>query len=361
MSLCRSLLQASWLAGLSFLLVGFVSGEEKSSLAWREIAPLPDREGFAGMFAGVSREVLLAAGGANFPTAKPWEGGQKVWYDSIFLLNEPSGKWQKCQQKLPRPLGYGVSVSHGDALVIAGGESAAEGKPPQPRAEVYSLRWNGSEVVLRELPPLPRAVANSCGGLIGSTIYIAGGSTSASEALKTFWSLDLALPAEQQRWRELPAWPGPARMLAVSATRGEEFFLFSGANLTAGPEGKPVREYLTDAYAFHAERGWRKLASLPRSAVAAASPAWADEHQMFIFSGDDGKQVGVEPTQHRGFSAEILRYDFRQDRWLAPGTVPAPRVTVPLVAWRKAGFIISGEQRPGVRSPAVWSFSLPKE
>ena len=33
---------------------------------------------------------------------------------------------------------------------------------------------------------------------------------------------------------------------------------------------------------------------------------------------------------------------------------PAPRVTVPTVQWNGAWFVISGEQRPGVRSPEVW-------
>jgi solute:Na+ symporter, SSS family len=45
---------------------------------WERLPSLPDKEGFAGPFAGTSRGVLLVAGGANFPEKKPREGGKKV-------------------------------------------------------------------------------------------------------------------------------------------------------------------------------------------------------------------------------------------------------------------------------------------
>ena len=53
---------------------------------------------------------------ANFPAKKPWEGGTKIWHDAVFVLERPDGAWQHAG-KLPRPLGYGVSVTHKDALV----------------------------------------------------------------------------------------------------------------------------------------------------------------------------------------------------------------------------------------------------
>ena len=43
---------------------------------WTRLPSLPDPEGFASMFAGVSGGALLAAGGANFADKKPWDGGK---------------------------------------------------------------------------------------------------------------------------------------------------------------------------------------------------------------------------------------------------------------------------------------------
>src|SRR4051794_9202194 len=41
---------------------------------WTQLPSLPDPEGFASAFAGVSHDALLVAGGANFPDKRPWDG-----------------------------------------------------------------------------------------------------------------------------------------------------------------------------------------------------------------------------------------------------------------------------------------------
>src|SRR5215468_7081944 len=96
-------------AALVTTLIALSNGAEP---AWERLPSLPDQEGFAGMFAGVSNGTLLVAGGANFPDKKPWDGGKKVWSDAVFVLEKPDGVW-KVAGKLPRPLAYGVCVTHG--------------------------------------------------------------------------------------------------------------------------------------------------------------------------------------------------------------------------------------------------------
>ena len=34
----------------------------------------------------------MVAGGANFPDKRPWEGGAKVWHDSVFVLETPASQ-----------------------------------------------------------------------------------------------------------------------------------------------------------------------------------------------------------------------------------------------------------------------------
>ena len=67
---------------------------------WAKLPAIPDKEGFAGAFAGVSHGSLIVAGGANFPDKKPWDGGKKIWYDTVFVLERPDGEW-KVAGKLP--------------------------------------------------------------------------------------------------------------------------------------------------------------------------------------------------------------------------------------------------------------------
>ncbi len=90
------------------------TGNAPDLLEWSQLPPLPDPVGLAGPFAGVSGEpsndVLIIAGGANFPDGPPWEGHPKVWHDRVFVLTDPEANWTS-GFKLKRPLGYGVSVT----------------------------------------------------------------------------------------------------------------------------------------------------------------------------------------------------------------------------------------------------------
>src|SRR4051812_2685052 len=93
-------------------------------LRWTRLPSLPDREGFAYPFAGISNGALIVAGGANFPGKRPWEGGTKVWYDSAFVLERPDGSW-KTGLTLPRPIGYGVSLTTPDGILCLGGSDSS--------------------------------------------------------------------------------------------------------------------------------------------------------------------------------------------------------------------------------------------
>ena len=324
------------------------------ALDWETLPPIPDAGGFAAPFAGVSGGALIVAGGANLAGDKWAEPLTKSWYDSAFVLEQPDGRWQS-GFKLPRPLGYGVSVTSDDGVVCIGGSDSA-----RHYTEVFRLEWRGGELQRHELPSLPRPCANACGALLGRTIYVAGGieTPTATTALKTFWALHLddATP----RWRELEPWPGPERMLAVAGVQAGSFFLFSGAMLTAGADGKPVREFLRDAYRYTPEQGWKRLADLPRPAVAAPSPAVPfGVSSLLVLSGDDGTKVTFLPLdKHPGFPREALAYDAATDRWSGAGEVPFSRATVPVVRWGERSIIPNGEVRPRVRTPEVWSLRV---
>ena len=326
---------------------------ELLELYWKEQSRIPDRVGFAAPFAGVSGGALIVAGGANFPGATPWEGGTKVWYDSIFVLPKPDGSW-RTGFKLQRPIAYGVSVTTPDGVLCAGGSDAR-----QHFTDVFLLTWNEGRIQVKSFPSLSRPVANSCGALIGNVFYLAGGidKPEATNALKTFWALDLN--EANPRWRGLEPWPGPARMLAVAGGVGRNFYLFSGVELSVDVMGKTARRYLKDAYCFMPGKGWKQISDLPRAAAAAPSPAISSRGQLLIVSGDDGEHVNFEPKSlHPGFPKDVLGYDPVADKWSRLGNSPISRVTVPTVVWRDVVVIPNGEIRPGYRTPELWGLKL---
>jgi len=322
------------------------------SLVWSKLPPIPDREGFAWPFAGVSGGALLVAGGANFPDKKPWEGGTKVWYDKVFVLEKPDAQWREVG-KLGAPIGYGVSLQTSDGILCIGGSDATK-----HFAEVFRLTWNRGKVQSQRHSKLPQPVANGCGAIVEDTAYVAGGIATpmATKALDTMYALDFR--TKDRKWLSLQSWPGRERMLAIAGAHDGAFYLFGGCALNAGTDGKPEREWLRDAYRFKPGEGWKRIADLPRVAVAAPSPAPVVNGKLLVIGGDDGAQVNTPPTEHKGFPRSVLAYDPATDKWEIFGEVPFSLVTTPAVEWQGHIIIPGGEARPGVRSTEVWSGSV---
>lgn len=317
---------------------------------WTQLAPLPDKEGFAGSFAGITAGQLIVAGGTHFPDKRPWEGGAKIWFDTIYALDKPDGQWRKIGT-LPQSNGYGVSLTTEQGVLCAGGGNVQENF-----TRVFLLRLEGDKLITHNLPPLPKPCAFMSGVRLGSSIYIAGGieTPTATQALNTLWTLDLTQP--EKGWSELPPCPGPGRILATMAALDDNLYLFSGAALKADAQGKPEREWLKDAWKYQPKQGWKKIADLPRVAVAAPSPAPTVGDHILILGGDDGANVNFEPKEkHPGFPREILSYDPDSNQWASRGSLPFSLVTSPAVIWQGRVVISGGEARPGKRSPQIWS------
>ena len=334
------------LVGLGLSLAGTTLA---APLEWSLLPPLPDPEGFAAPFAGGSNGALLVAGGANIPANKWAEVFTKTWYDSVFVLEPGASRWTT-GFKLPRTLAYGVSVTADNSVLCFGGSDAT-----RHYVESFRLRWVAGRLEITALPDLPLPCAHGCGALVGRVVYIAGGTETpgSTTTMRNFWALDLDAPAPV--WKELPAWPGPARMLATAGVFGDAFYLFSGVDLQSGPDGTPVRTYLKDAYRFTPAAGWKRVADLPRAAAAAPSPALSISGKLVVLSGDDGEQVSFRPLEkHPGFPRTALVYDTAADAWSTQKGVPLSRATVPAVKWNHGFVLPNGEARPRERTPEVW-------
>lgn len=327
---------------------------------WSQLSPLPDSLGVAGPICGTDGRALIVAGGANFPQAPPWNNGAKVWHDEVYVLESPEGDW-KNGGRLPHPLGYAVTLSIPGGLAVAPGVVCVGGSDQNRHyADCFVLRWRLGKLERQELPSLPIPCANACGAILGDTLYVAGGTETptSTAALHRFWGLQLDSPKPE--WQELQPWPGPARMLAVSAVQDKKLYICSGVELSPGVDGKAVRHYLTDCYCFRPKLGWQRVADMPRPAAAAPYPAPATGQSSFlVMGGDDGSLVDFQPpSDHPGFPQSVLAYHTITDTWKTAMELPASHVTTSAVAWRNEWVIPSGEVRPGVRSPIVWNLKV---
>ena len=348
---------------------------ESSSLEWAELPPLPDSLGVAGPFVGTSGGALIVAGGANFPDGPPWEGHKKVFHDRIYVLEKPDGTWRVAEQKLPRPLAYGVSVTTPEGILCIGGADA-----DRHYGDVLLIRLLGDRIELGALPPLPAPAAYACGTMLGTTVYVAGGTEapSSTSALHTFRAMDLSRPTSERKWEALEPWPGPERFLAVAAAQDSAVFVIGGVQLRADEKGAPqrVKPYLRDTYRYTPGKSgrpgtWQRLADVPQAVAAAPSPAVSvGPSHVMVLGGDDGSFAGQDPGAHPGFAGDILAYHTITNSWTTFGKMPQaagevgsrttvrPVVTTATAWWRGRLVVASGEVRPGVRTPQVLAAKL---
>ncbi len=329
----------------------------KRLTSWQRLSDLP-APALSGRFAGISGDALIVAGGSFFPRSL-FEGGTKVISDRIEVLDKPTGRWRSVG-KLDRPLVQGASVSDATGLVCIGGGDLERGS-----AEVFRLRWTGTRLERDRLPELPTPSTFLGAAILENVLYVTGGSVSptATEALSGFCRLDLS--KVNARWETLPPLPGPGRIGPVVVAQAGAVYVFGGASLQKGPEGKPVRTYLRDSYRYRPdkpEEGWKRVADLPGPLVAA--PAIAEgASTILVFGGDDGTnaaRVQELKDRHPGFRRDVLAYDTTADQWgvasglfASSGALPVGLVTTPAVRWNDAIVIPGGEDRPGHRSASV--------
>jgi len=350
---------------------------------WQELPKLPNEYGFGGPYVGTHRGALIVAGGANFPQAPPWEGGQKIWHDDVFLLENADAAWQKIAT-LPKRLAYGVSISTPDGLLLVGGEEDGNAVD-----DVYRLKWDpqSHQVSFETLPALPKPASNLAGGIIGSTLYVVAAERSEdADRLdkQYFWSLDLKADPDSARWRELPPCPGKPRQQAIGAvqsrgTAQKYFFLFGGSNPRWQEDGTADLakfEYFTDGYCFDpSNQTWTRLADLPvlndtreiEGKEAFAGDAWpvsaapaigVGQSHLLVFSGSTGRYI-TRPLEDRPlFPNDVLAYHTITDTWIRAGEMPAGVVTTTATRWKGRIVIPTGEIKPGVRTPSVQSVKI---
>ena len=317
------------------------------AIVWNDALCLPAandstaHRGLAGVFAGKTGGKLVIAGGANFPGAMPWEGGEKRWYGDVYLYDETNG-WQTFPDALPRPAAYGVSVTLPGGMLCIGGCDAS-----RCMNEVYLLTVENGAPRIAEWPPLPAPLANAAGCLAGGKDSVAGGheSMTPAKASKRCFVLDPAAPAAG--WRELAAWPGPARGYAVAAGQSDGmdncFYLFSGRDY----DGDAPWTIHRDGYRYNPRlNAWTALeGDFPVMAGTAA--AFGTNHILFFGgkSHDEATSDNALRLYHT-VTGTMTQADVDKSSFILP-------VTTAVVSDGRDITIASGETAPGIRTPVI--------
>jgi SSS family transporter len=341
-----------------------------SYLHWSNLTNLPptghqsEALGVAGPVAGAHNGAMIIAGGANFDT--PYWDNDKVWHDDIFVWvagDDGSGKWMHAG-KLDHPLAYSAVVSTAMGVLAMGGDHDSI-----VYDEVLLLRWDekNQKVITEYLPPLPAPCTNGDATVIGSVVYLAGGTSTSdqSTAMTNLWRLDLQHHGTKElRWEVLPGWPGPPRAYNITQTQHNGYsdciYVISGRREDTSGSAWDV---LTDVYEFDPEKyaagketPWVRKADIPAARMAGTSVPVGQSH-IFVISGADGSLYQLTDSlrdHHPGFPKSTLAYHTLTDTWYEAGDVPANPVTTHAFRWENGFAVACGEVRPRVRTPDVW-------
>lgn len=366
--------------------------EEYVFTEFSELPPLTGKisqPGIAGAYSGIIGKEIIIAGGANFPGKPPWEGGEKTYWNDIYVCstNASNKEWKVYPGRFPRKLAYGFSVTLPEGILCIGGNDAIN-----PYAEVFLMKYNGADFSFEDWPPLPFPVTNMCGAFIDGRIYVAGGIEDISAPVSTnnFFVFDTR--NRSKGWTRLPSWPGKPKVYAVAAGQSDGFdncfYLFGGRNVAPG---KPW-EVHTDGYVYNPRLNtWRRLDTPegPFFPVMAGTATSTGAHHIILFGGADGKlalregelrrrleelsdrneggiyndsirilneQIVSHLENHPGFSRDLLLYHTITNTVVnnisAPFNLP---VTTNVLNLGNLFFLTSGELRPGVRTPIIFS------
>ena len=384
---------------LSIIFAYSCADSKETLVSWQEYPQLPpahgatSQYGLASPFAGISNGSVIVAGGSNFPDRPLAEGGAKCFHDDIFVLTEKNGapEWLS-GFRLDKPVAGGASVSLRDGLLCIGG-SGYDGI----YRDVFLLTWNEESLKVEKqvFPPLPFPMVNMGAALLENVVYVAGGSTDDGASNK-FLKLDLTKQQTPEfRWEILPDFPGYGRQLPVMVAQyaaGEpSVFLFSGLVF---PETSDDPVIHTNGLKYNPkEKTWQTLSDIQTEPAGKTHVLYAGsgvkfgKNSIVCMGGANydilldalkrervaqiANQSGntdayrkhlewkqfylTQPLEWYRLNTDILTYHTQTGQWKEIGELPFPAVVcAAAVEWKNGWLLISGEVKPGVRTPKVY-------
>ncbi|HAZ03724.1 MAG: hypothetical protein A2W90_16925 [Bacteroidetes bacterium GWF2_42_66] len=348
-----------------------------------------ENEGFAGTFSGVVDDKLFIAGGANFPDKKPWEGGVKTFYDKIYVytITGDSIIFYNDSSELSSPVAYGASVSLPEGVLCIGGNDS-----DKCFSSVFLLRWEEKygDIVHENYPELPVPLSYTSAVLLEDKVYVAGGTSSVdgTDTGSHFYMLDLSKKKSGNfSWESLPAFPGKGRIFAVTAGQSNGtvpcVYLFSGRNVD---EEKEITVF-TDGLIYNPElKQWSPIVSDGSlNFPVMAGSAFSSGANSIVFVGGASGDLLLKEHQlrknldeiirlrdtaaivlykeerlsyyldHPGFSKDILLYNTITNTIVKTGAFETLcPVTTSIVPFKSGAILVSGEIKPGVRTPEIF-------
>lgn len=351
-----------------------------NSIEWKIAGTLPATNGtakalgVAGPVAGIHNDVLIVAGGANFPEGMPWDGGKKKYHSDAYVFKRSNDSVVHYKTlSLPFSVGYSAVCSTPQGIVVAGGENESG-----ITDKVFLVQWNQAteNIAIKDLLHLPFAVTNASASVHEGKIYVAGGER-ANDVSVEFLVLDLN--NQSAGWKRLSPLPKPlSHTVMVVQSNGTEECIY----LVGGRKRNPgsTSDFYSSVLQYNLKTGrWSEGEALPYALSAGTGIAIGGSH-ILLFGGDTGetfhktetliaainKETNEEKKKalnnekakvqatHPGFCRQVFLYNTKKVQWQKLDCLPFELpVTTTAVQWNGEIVIPSGEIKAGVRTPQI--------
>lgn len=386
---------------LTILLSFIFSSNANSSgfenrIIWTKYPSLPSLQngksqmGFAAGFSGNSNGVLIYAGGCNFPQNSVNEGGKKKFYDDIYVY-QPGAKSWLTGYKMHNKIAYGISITTADGLICIGGENV-----DGDLSSVFLLKWNSDAKTIEseEYPNLPFTLREGGGCIVDNKIYVLAGVIDGQLQNKLV-CLDLSKKGtEDFKWNILSDFPGSSRqqpvVVAQNAAERKYIYLFSGSSF---PTNDSIPHVNTDILKYDISKDkWYNEGEINIDGIGRISlhggVGMAVGSQYIMLTGGvnydifknaletirrgealtgsaydkflDWKQTYMNhPIDWYKFNNRIIVYNTITKSWAMLSDSPfTGRTGAGIASWEDGWVIISGEIKPGTRTPEVYYAKL---
>lgn len=384
------------MTGLSayFLITSLVLGSTTEtmdtsalSIEWKTETQLPAPEGYteslgvAGAFVATLGDFLVVAGGTNFPKGHPFfDKAQKHYYPDVFIYHiEENGLRLVEHHLLPEGIAYGATVVANSAMYLVGGETTNTALNSVLK---ITLGTDGT-MHCSTVAILPFTWAYGGAAIAEEQLYLFGGRVDDQGSNSVFrLPLHQALATKPEVVSQIPG--AIQRQDFPHIQIGKQFYLFGGVD----PSGFESGFVLNDTLIFDlATMQWDSGAPIQLEkqpfSVAGGAAVQLNEHQVLLLGGVNYQVFNDAMTQlsslqgedllafkqgyfsksieEVGFSRKQLIFGLQSLGWQwLNRDVPFPGGAGPLhlSTHKDLIFWVSGEVKPGVRTPYIYSGSV---
>lgn len=359
----------------TILIAGCKMNKPEPKIDWFVGGKLPAQNakthiGVAGPVTGIIGDVLVVAGGANFPNGMPWEGGIKAYTKEAYFYSIGKQGELDFLQAVPfeDSLAYSAIVSSKNGFYAIGGE-----RKGQATSDVFHYSISNNTLMRKAFPSLPHPLTSGSATEVGDYLYFVGGENADFVSDKVY-RLDLKA-GESAVWEEFIVIP-ESLSHAILVTDGESKLLIAGGRKrnvnSKSTIYNAVLELKIDSKEFN------EVTQLPESLAAGTGVYY--EGNLIIIGGDNAqtfhqveeligainltideveKQQLIErknaiQSSHPGFVKDVWVYNLHSKNWRKTDRISANSpVTTTAILHNDIIIIPSGEIRAGVRTDQI--------